>query len=290
MRRITALTALAVATCWLTVQAQTPTTPPATKTAPATATAPATTPATAPAPRVTCTGVLHDVDYKRLEPEQLVVMLEVTADPAILFPAAVTADKAVDELGNSLVRPGPPPDVLPGIDKYLSPREAGAHAVGVVLKAPPAKVDMGRSLKLLEGTIPAAVATKKETLTVAVPQEKVCDLQGGVKVRFKSFMMQPGQCVVHCTFDLPAEIPPAQRSNWRCRIEALQGKPVGDTGEWWSAGDMDLPEGLSISKTLMIIRPSVLAPAPPPKEIQVELIVETKPLPIPFRLENVPLP
>jgi len=264
---------------------------------------PATAPAGAAANRVEYVRVVHDARYDRLETERLAVTLRLTADPAAQFAfvdTAIHADKAVDERGNSLVNTGAIPADLNGppngaLGGPVITNSMGGMApasdvrmITVLLKVPPANVEMGRTIKVLEGAIPAAVATKTDTLTLAIPGKLAHTYPGGVKAAYTAAKSGATMCQISCTFDLPQGMSDAERKIWSGQINALKAKLTGGTGEWMSAGGGSNANAPQISRTMIFVPRN--GQGTMPTSAGLDMVVETKATAIPFHFEDIPLP
>ena len=265
--------------------------------------APAAAPAGGAANRVEYVRVVHDARYDRLETERLAVTLRLTADPAAQYAfvdTAIHADKAVDERGNSLVNAGaipadlngPPNSPMGGAVMMSGMGGAGAagdvHFVTVLLKVPPANVEMGRTIKVLEGAIPAAIAARSETVALAIPGKLAHTYPGGVKAAYTATKSGATMFSISCVFTLPQELSDAERKIWSGQVNALKAKFTGGTGEWMPGGGGTNASALQITRTMYFMPRTGQGTTPTSADL--EMIVETKAAAVAFHLEDIPLP
>ena len=180
-----------------------------------------TGPATSPAPahRVVFNTVVHDVDYTQLEPERLFIILAVAPDPdahIAYLPSVVPAAKAVDDRGNSLVRTPPLPLITPDrLSRAFTPNDTAdmpnSRLIAVVLQVPPLTVELGRTIKMIDGEIPAAIPAKVESTSVPIPGTASHTFAGNLSATFTARSDQSGSYSIDCTFDLPRNASEADR-------------------------------------------------------------------------------
>jgi hypothetical protein len=268
--------------------------------------APTTGPATSPAPahRVVLYSVVHDVDYTQLEPERLFVVLAVAPDPAAhiaYLQSVVPAAKAADDRGNSLIRTPPLPLITSDrLSRVLTPIDTSdmpdPRLIAVVLQVPPLTVELGRTIKMIEGEIPAAIPAKVESTSVLIPGTSSHTFAGNLSATFTARADRSGSYSIGCTFDLPRIASEADRRMWIDRIALLQPRLRGHTGKWTNLAFDPTLEGNRIYRDIDLVRapaPPGTAPSPastPPTSADLDLIVETKSTTIPFHFENLPLP
>ena len=260
---------------------------------------PAAAPAAGAANRVEYVRVVHDARYDRLDSERLSVTLRLTPDPAAqlaFVDTAIHADKALDDRGNSLVNTAAFPADMNGSNVRAlgnmvmsgPPTAPDSRMITVLLKVPPADVEMGRTIKVLEGSIPAAIATKSETVTLAIPGKQSHTYPGGVKAAYTATKSGTTMCQISCTFDLPQEMSEADRKIWSGQINALKAKFTGGTAEWMSAGCGGNASASQISRIMAFVPRTGQGTMPTSADL--EMVVETKATAIPFHLEDIPLP
>jgi len=236
--------------------------------------------------------VIHDTDYRRAEPERLVVTLRVRPDPLLhvaYLQKMVRADQAVDDKGQALVLDGPlPADMQPDAISHAGVVE---EMVAVVLKPPGPGVEFGKTVQSIEGVIPGAAVVKTATLDLAVGSKESRDYDGGVKATFAASMTNATTCVVAYSFHVPVELSQGQRQMWSSQMDGLKVKVVDTGGVTWlqNGGGTGRPNATQFDGNQNFSPPPGKA-AGAPLKVAIEVVTEVKALTIPFRLENIPLP
>jgi hypothetical protein len=252
--------------------------------APEAATAPA---ATAP-PQISCEQVIHDVDLRRAEPERLLVVLRVTFEPGsklAYLQTTVLAQQATDDKGNSWLATGLPTDVREDISGG-----AGSNLVRVYLKVPPAGANPGRKLPVLSGDIRAAEILEKSKVAITGAGGESRDYNG-VKAVYKTSMTNATTCKVEFSFDLPANLPDEDKRLWNTQFSGSVVHVSDDAGATWrqSGGSTSGGNTTHYSLSESFSAPAGAAAGAVPT-VTFEVVTGVKPIRIPFRVENVPLP
>jgi hypothetical protein len=169
------------------------------------ATSPPSSTSPAPAHRIVFYAAAHDADYTQLEPERLFVALAVAPDPAAqiaYLQTIVPAAKATDDRGNSLAPTSPLPllsqDRLSNLRSNfsLSDLAPDARLVAVILQVPPLEVQLGRTIKTLEGTIPAQTPSKTEPFSIPIPGKSSHTFAGHIAASFNATIDQYKICSI----------------------------------------------------------------------------------------------
>ena len=261
-------------------------------TMPTTGTAPATMTSS---PGVTFSWITHEIDYRLAEPEQLVAAVLFAPDPALRLAyveTVIAADKAVDDLGRSLVRQGPASIKWPGNISPSSPSSGPVirEQVLIALQAPPAgpEAERSRTIRYIEGVIPASVIVKTDTVELTAPG-KATRTYGGVKATFTATMENATECKFDYSFELPEGTSREERIVLHTQLSSLKVQVVDASGAVWQEHDATGTDTDSAFRTKMGFRAPPDTVAGTPLKVSFE-IAETKPTKIPFRLENIPLP
>jgi hypothetical protein len=248
--------------------------------------------AAATGPRIIWERVVHDVDNRRPEPERLIVWLRLTPDPAqpLAYVQRLTkAQKAVDDQGRSLAFTGELPHDL-RVDT-LAGGGLGSQLVQVILQPPGTGGERPKSIAVLEGVISAATVGKTDAVDLAVPGKETREYAGGVKGTFSTSMAGAGLCRVEYLFEVPANLPAAERANWSSQSVGLRLKVVdADGNNWMPSGGGTSTGGTTRFGTNQTYAPMRGGTPGGVPKVHMEWVTQAPPIEIPFKVENIPLP
>ena len=240
-------------------------------------------------------SITHHTDFGRAEAETYYVNLATMSDPGTRIVALRRTSnpaRVLDDAGNSLV----PEKPAPGGWNMVADRDGGSAALNdpprILLQRPklPPRTAPGRTIKLLEGSLPVLIATRIDSLRLKMPAHELKSYGDvGATITWGNASMGANfhMLEVQLTFARPdtmgdEEWERAAMVFASSRVRML--KPDGTQVATQSGGESTSTK--SRHATVLFTPPT----DDPNPTVLIEIPVEYREVPVPYHFENVPLP